>query len=326
MPKRSLTKPTSPSVFPRFCALLFRFAAEQLKTNADRLTIEDLTDKVVMAFLNHVEKDLDNSSRTRNARLAAIRSFFSFVGSESPEILDRSRLILLIPVKRTEHRSIDYLDEQEMKAMFEAVDVSSRTAVRDKALFLVLYNTGARASEVVGLTTDDLKLDSPSQVKILGKGRKQRACPLWPETVSALEDYIKHCRPQGEYGGRLFLNGNGCPITRFGVRHIIRIRAKTAARLCPSLSTKNVGPHTFRHSTAMSLIRAGNDINMVRLWLGHANINTTHIYAEIDMAMKRKILETNHPPATDKKGNSQKWQSPDVLKWLDDLTKQIPLQ
>lgn len=306
--------------------LLLRFAGQRLRIAPEKLTLEDLNDKLVVAFLNYLEKDSGNSVRTRNARLAAIRSFFSFVGNEVPETLDQSRSIRLIPAKRIGHKNIDYLDAGEMKAMFKAVDASPRTNIRDKALFLLLYNTGARVTEVVDLTTEDLKLDPPSQIRLLGKGRKQRACPLWPETVRALEDYLKHRSPQEKHGGRIFLNVNGYPITRFGIRHIIRSRAKMAAGLCPSLRAKVIGPHTFRHSTAMSLIRAGNDINMVRLWLGHANINTTHMYMEIDMEMKRKILGTKDPPISYKKGNSPEWRNPDVLKWLDGLSKQIKLQ
>lgn len=305
--------------------LLLRFAGQRLKTPADKLTVEDLSDKVIVAFLNHLEKDLGNSVRTRNARLAAIHSFFGFVGSEAPEVLDQSRSIRLIPAKRTDHRSIDYLDAEEMKAMFKVVDTCSRTSIRDKALFLLLYNTGARATEIVDLTTKDLKLDPPSQIKLLGKGQKQRACPLWPETVGAIENYLKHRSPKGSDNGRLFLNANGSPITRFGVRHIIRTHAMKAARLCPSLADKTVGPHTFRHSTAMHLIQAGNDINMVRLWLGHANINTTHVYVEIDMDMKRKILRSTEAPvgSTGKKEKLPKWQNPDILTWLDNLSKDV---
>jgi len=306
--------------------LLLRFAAERLKTKADRLTIEKLSEKVIAEFLDHVEKDQGNSARTRNARLAAIRSFFGFVGTQAPEILDMCRSILLIPMKHTEHKSIDYLEEDELNAMFQAVDTSSRMVYRDRALLFLLYNTGARASEIVNLIISDLKLTSPSQVKILGKGRKQRACPLWPDTVEALEDYLEHRRYEGEDSGRLFLNANGRPMTRFGLRHIIRTHAKKAALSCPSLTSKTVSPHTFRHSAAMTMLRAGNDINMVRISLGHAHLNTTHVYAEIDVEMKRKILGTNPPLQSNRPGSSPKWRTPDVLKWLDDLSEQIPLQ
>ena len=208
-----------------------------------------------------------------------------------------------------------------MKALFDAIDTSSRTGLRDRALLLTLYNTGARVKEVVNLSLEDLKLDPPSQIKMLGKGRKRRACPLWPETVESLDIYINNRQPKDASSQKLFLNANGSPITRFGVRYIIRNLAERAALQCPSLSEKSISPHTFRHTTAMHLLQAGNDINMVRLWLGHANINTTHIYVELDMDMKRKILGTTEPPALhDKQGKIPKWQNPGILEWLDNLS------
>ena len=304
--------------------LLLRFAAGGLKQSPDRLRLEDLDEKMILSFLDYVEKEVGNSPTTRNARLAGIRSFFGFVGREAPETLDQCRKIRFIPIKRTEHSEIDYLDCEEMKALFNAVDTSSRTGLRDRALLLTLYNTGARVKEVVNLSLEDLKLDPPCQIKMLGKGRKRRACPLWPETVESLEIYIKNRKPKDAGNQQLFLNANGSSITRFGIRYIIRTLANRAALICPSLRGKSISPHTFRHSTAMHLIQAGNDINMVRLWLGHANINTTHLYVELDMDMKRKILGTTAPPAShDKQGKLPKWQKPNILEWLDNLSEQM---
>jgi site-specific recombinase XerD len=212
---------------------------------------------------------------TRNARLAGIRNFFSFVGREAPETLDQCRKIRFIPTKRTEHGTIDYLDCEEMKALFDAVDTSSRTGIRDRALLLTLYNTGARVKEVVDLSFEDIKLDPPSQIKMLGKGRKRRACPLWSETVESLDIYIKNRQPKDVGNQQLFLNANGSSITRFGVRYIIRTLSERAALQCPSLRGKSISPHTFRQSTAMHLLQAGNDINIVRLWLAQTSIQLT---------------------------------------------------
>lgn len=185
-----------------------------------------------------------------------------------------------------------------------------------------MYNTGARVQEIVDLAVGDLRLDPPGQVKLIGKGRKQRACQLWPETIEALKNYLENRHSTAPNNQHLFLNANGTPITRFGIGYIITKYAKKASKRCPTLCKKTVGPHTFRHSTAMHLIQAGNDINMVRLWLGHADINTTHIYVEIDMEMKQKILNTSLPPQSSKgKRKSSKWKKPDILKWLDELTK-----
>ncbi|MFC1782694.1 site-specific integrase [Planctomycetota bacterium] len=304
--------------------LLLRFSASELHKSSDRLTIEDLNEKVILSFLNYLERCKGNSFVTRNARLAGIRSFFSYVAREAPEILDQCRKIRLIPRKRTEHRTIEYLEAKEMKAMFDVVDMSSRTGLRDRALLLTLYNTGARVQEIVDLSVIDLKLEPPSQVKMLGKGRKQRACPLWPETVEALKSYISSRDSVEADNQRLFLNTNGKPLTRFGVRYIIKSYAQKASNRCPSLKDKVIGPHTFRHSTAMHLIQAGNDINMVRIWLGHTSISTTHIYIEIDMDMKRKILESTNPPMSKVKTKKlPKWQKPNILKWLDDLSQTL---
>ena len=234
--------------------------------------------------------------------------------------MPQCQVIRSIPLKRCEHKIVEYLEESEMQAILDALDIDSRTGLRDRALLLLLYNTGARVSEIVGLRRVDLRLDGASaQIRLLGKGRKQRSCPLWPETVEALEAYLQQRNPT-QATEQLFLNVNGLPITRFGIRYVIQ---KYAARaLPPSASTKTVNPHTIRHTTAMHLLRAGNDINMVSFWLGHANINTTHIYVEIDMEMKRKMIAKAGPPRVDAK---PPWQRPDILQWLHNITKQPQL-
>jgi site-specific recombinase XerD len=164
-----------------------------------------------------------------------------------------------------------------------------------------------------------LRLDPPGQIRLLGKGRKQRACPLWPETVFALKKYLKDRYPKDFDNEHVFLNANGTPITRFGIGYVITKYAEKASVRCSTLNEKPVGPHTFRHSTAMHLIQAGNDINMVRLWLGHADINTTHGYVEINMEMKRQILNTCQPPPSDKKTKCPKWKKTDIIRWLNGL-------
>jgi site-specific recombinase XerD len=291
----------------------------------DKLNIEDLDYKLMLAFLDYIEAERLCSARTRNARLAAIGTFFNFIGREEPSLLEQSRKIRTIPQKHTEHKTIDYLDEDEIQAMLNSVDPNSRTGIRDKALLLMLYNTGARVQEIVDLKIADLRLDSSGQVKLLGKGKKQRACPLWPEVVDAINDYLEHRNPKDPNEDHLFLNANGNPITRFGILYIIKQYAKSAGEKCSSINNKVVAPHTLRHSTAMHLIRSGCDINMVSNWLGHADINTTHIYAEIDMDIKRKMLQISPAPKTSKKSKTPKWQKPDILKWLEDLSRRPEL-
>lgn len=308
--------------------LLLCFAAKYVNKKVDQINIEELDDNLILAFLDHVEKQRGCSVRTRNARLAAIRTFFGFIARKEPTLLEQCRKIRAIPQKRTEHKMIAYLENDEMQAILDSVESNSPMELRDKALLLFLYNSGARVQEVVDIKINDLRIDEPAQVKLLGKGKKQRACPLWPETAEAIKDYLQYRKKENPDSNQeqLFLNSNGNPITRFGIRYIIKKFAKKAAKQCDTLKDKVVSPHTFRHSTAMHLIQAGNDINMVKLWLGHADINTTHIYVEIDMEMKRKILDTCQSPTNNtEKNKTRTWQKPGILKWLNELSKKAKL-
>jgi len=298
--------------------LLLGYASDTLNKKVEHLGVEDINESLVLGFLDHVENTRGCSPRTRNARLAAIRAFSGFMAREEPTLLLHAQTIRSIPLKRTEHKTVDYLEENQMQALLNAVDLHSRTGVRDKALLLLFYNTGARVSEIVGLKVADLRLDGVAQVKLLGKGKKYRSSPLWPETLEALHDYLKLRIPKDPATLQLFLNANCSPVTRFGVRHIIGKYATKAKNRCPSLATKAISPHTIRHTTAMHLLRAGNDVNMVSYWLGHADINTTHIYLEIDMEMKRRMLQKAEAPAVKK---PLPWQKPDVLQWLNALAK-----
>jgi site-specific recombinase XerD len=298
--------------------LLLCYASDTLNKSVEQLCVEDIDESLVLDFLEHVENTRGCTPRTRNARLAAIRAFFSFIAREEPCLLLHCQKIRTIPLKRTQHKTVDYLEENEMQALLDSVELNARNGVRDKALLLLLYNTGARVSESVQLKVADLRLDGTAQVKLLGKGQKYRSCPLWPETVEVLQDYLKQRTAKDPAVQQLFLNANGSPITRFGVRHIIGKYATLAKNQCPSIAAKAVNPHTIRHTTAMHLLRAGNDVNMVSYWLGHADTNTTHIYVEIDMEMKRRMLQKAGAPAVKK---PLPWQKPDVLQWLKALAK-----
>ena len=298
--------------------LLVCFAADQLKRAADDLTVEEVDEPLVLAFLDHVEQERGCSVRTRNARLAAIRTLFGFIAREEPALALQAHQIRTIPTKRTEHKTIAPLEEKQMQAIFDAIDLNARTGIRDKALLLMLYNTGARVSELVGLQSSDLRLDAPAQVHLMGKGRKPRSCPLWPETVEAVQAYLKLRGASEHEDGPLFLNCNEVPLTRFGVRYVVRKYAARAQEQCPSIDAPSIGPHTIRHTTAMHLLRSGNEINMVSYGLGHADINTTHIYIELDMDMKRKMLDRTEPPRVKK---TPKWQKPAILEWLSNLGK-----
>lgn len=298
--------------------LLLCYAADKLRKSADELNVEELDEPLILAFLDYLENTRGSTSRTRNARLAAIRAFFAFVAREEPVLALQCQKIRTIPLKRTEHKVVDYLEEKEMQALLDTVNVNSRNGIRDKALLLLLYNTGARVSEIAGIRAADLRLQGSAYVTLHGKGKKNRSCPLWSETTEVLQEYLKYRVPNDPAVEQLFLNANGAPVTRFGIRYIIHEYAASAQGQCPSLKTKTVNPHTIRHTTAMHLLRAGNDVNMVSYWLGHADINITHIYIEIDMEMKRKMLQKTAAPLVNK---TLPWQKPGVLKWLDMLAK-----
>jgi len=212
---------------------------------------------------------------------------------------------------------VDYLDTNELKAIIDSIDVSGRNGIRDKAMILLMYNTGARAQEIVDIKLNDLRLDAASQIKLTGKGKKERVIPLWKDTIEAVIAYISVRKPKEEDEEHLFLNDRAESITRFGIRYIIKKYTDRAIKTQPSLKQKKVSPHTFRHTTAMHLLQAGNELNMVRLWLGHADLNTTHMYVEINMKMKKEIISKLQSPKL--KHEKKKWQNPKILQWLDEL-------
>jgi site-specific recombinase XerD len=320
LPVQKGLSPHTAAAYRDAVKLLLCYLADTLKCSADALCVETITAALVSDFLDHLEQVRGCRTVTRNARLAAIRSLFAFIAREEPVLMPQCQAIRAIPLKRAEHNTVEYLEEGEMQAVLDAVDIDSRTGVRDRALLMVLYNTGARVSEIVGLTREDLRLDgSCPQIRLLGKGRKPRSCPLWSETAEALDAYLQQRHPAQPATEPVFLNANGLPITRFGIRYVTR---KYGARALPPSSRKVVNPHSVRHTTAVHLLRAGNDINMVSFWLGHADINTTHIYVEIDMEMKRKMIAKAGAPSVDSK---PPWQRPDILSWLHNITKRPEL-
>jgi len=300
--------------------LLLCYVADTAKISVDKLTVEDITERRVLGFLDECEQRRGCSSRTRNARLATIRSLFDYIARQEPVLIVHCGQIRAIPLKRAEHKIVGYLEEKEMQAVLNEIDVNSRTGVRDKALLMLMYNTGARVSEIVALELNDLRLDDSAQIRLQCKGGKERACPLWPETTTVLKDYLHQRALKQPDTQRVLLNANGAPITRFGIRYITRKYGAQANQV--GKAVKPVNPHTIRHTSAMHLLRAGNDINMVSYWLGHADLNTTHIYVEIDMEMKRKMIENAGAP---KIGRNAPWQKPDVLQWLDGLSKEPQL-
>ncbi len=303
--------------------LLLKYCAQYLHMKIDQLRCDQIDDQIVRQFLDYLEQDRGCKPNTRNARLAALKTFFYYLGQQVPQCLDISQRISAIAPKKTAHKMVDYLDTDEFKLIMDRIDAASRNGIRDKALLLLMYNTGARVQEMVDIKLDDLRLDAASQIKLTGKGKKQRVIPLWQDTLEAVSDYILARKPKLEDEHHLFLNDKGESITRFGIRYIIKKYTDKAIEKQPSLKQKKVSPHTLRHTTAMHLLQAGNDLNVVRLWLGHASLNTTHMYAEINMEMKKEILSKAQPPKLKQK--VKKWRRPKILEWLDDLCEQVEL-
>jgi site-specific recombinase XerD len=267
-------------------ALLLPFASKHGGRAIDRMTIEDLTPSIVRKFLDHLEHDRQCNGVTRNQRLATIRSLARFIGMRSPAHVAWCAEIRATPFKKTAKTGIGYLEKAEMDALLAQPDRRTPLGDRDHALLLFLYNSGARADEAARLTIDSLQLGAQSSVRLHGKGNKFRTCPLWPVTATSLSRLVAN---RGK-SDAVFLNRSNKPLTRFGIHRLVTQYAKRASRTVPSMATKRVSPHTIRHTTAVHLLRAGVDINTIRAWLGHVSLDTTHVYAEVDMEMKAKAL------------------------------------
>jgi integrase/recombinase XerD len=266
--------------------LLLPFMSRTLKTPVDRLTVTDLSPRLVRRFLEHLEKDRGCGGGTRNLRLGAVHSLAKFIGSHSPEHVAWCSEVRAVPFRKTAKPSMTYLEKPEMDAVMEAPDRSIEQGARDHALLQFLYNTGARVEEAAQVTIADLTWGSSSSVRLTGKGNKTRLCPLWPKTAGLLKTLVGNRGPHE----RVFLNRLGQPLTRFGIYALVRKAVRRASARVPSLKAKRISPHTVRHSTACHLLRAGVDINTIRGWLGHVSLDTTHIYAEVDLEMKAKAL------------------------------------
>jgi integrase/recombinase XerD len=286
--------------------LLIPFVADKLHQSVDRLTVINLSADLVRLFLADVEQSRKCSIATRNQRLAAIHALARFVGEHSPEHIAWCGQIRSIPFKKASKTLIPYLDKPEIDALLAAPDCQTLQGRRDHALMLFLYNSGARAHEAAQMLISELDPVGRS-VKIRGKGGKERQCPLWPSTVDELKPLIVNRSPSGN----VFLNRCGHPITRFGIYALIERYVRKIQDQMPSLGTKRVSPHSIRHSTATHLLRAGVDINTIRAWLGHVSLDTTNIYAEIDLEMKAKALAKCE--VTDTNNSKSHWRDDPAL-------------
>ena len=266
--------------------LLLPFVSGQAAAPIERLAVHDVSADRVRAFLDHIERERGCGVVTRNQRLGAIHSLARFVGMRSPEHLDWCSQVRSIPFKKAAKTVIGYLDKPEVEALLRVPDRRTGLGARDHALLLFLYNSGARAAEAASLRVSNLQLGTSPSVRILGKGNKWRVCPLWPITVAALRALVTE---QG-HDDQVFRGRTGEPLTRFGVHRVVTTCAAVAAKQVKSMQVKRISPHTMRHTTAVHLLRAGVDINTIRAWPGHVSLDTTNVYAEVDLDMKAKAL------------------------------------
>ena len=301
-------------------ALLLRFLAERRSRPIVLLDFDDLAPDEILAFLEHLEVDRGNGPGTRNARLAAIHAFATYAAAGDPQHIELCQRLLAVPFKRVSVRIVEYLEEEEVRAMLDGADRTRPDGRRDYALLLALFNTGARVQEIVDVRACDLQLVRPLQVLLRGKGRKERICPLWPKTADALRLLIAEEGIEPGATDPLFRNRNGQPITRFGVRYLMRKYARFGEARAPTLSKKRVHPHTMRHTTAVHLLHAGVDLVTISHWLGHASVETTNRYAAVDLETKRAALAKAGPIADGHDANVGDWRADaSILDWLESL-------
>lgn len=301
--------------------VFLRFMTDRYRIDPADLTVEHVTVEVVREFLQYLEQERKNTAATLNQRVTVIHALFRFIGRHVPELVERASQLQAVPLRRVDHPTVPYLEKAEIDAMLATPDRRRRLGQRDYALLLFLYNTGARADETAHLTRGALDLGRPASVRILGKGRKTRLCPLWDHTAQVLREFLGD-RRDGSAETPVFLNVRGQPLTRFGVHAVVeRAVARTATRM-PSLNTKRVSPHSVRHTTAVHLLRAGVDINTIRAWLGHVSLETTNRYAEVDLEMKAKALAACAIIGNNHRGDpsaAARPKAPDLLAFLASL-------
>jgi integrase/recombinase XerD len=276
--------------------LLLSFAAERLGVAPSALAVEHLDAELVLAFLEHLQRDRGNGARSRNVRLTAIKSFMRFMEYREPATLDQIRRVLAIPGQRVDVRPVRHLVIEEVQALLDTPDPTTRLGIRDRALLHIAVTGGLRVSELVALRVGQVMFrGNYLDLRVHGKGRKERAMTLWKAVGDTVRAWLA---VRGEVlAPELFVNARGEAITRSGVAWVLRKHVKTATKKCPSLASKSVSPHVLRHTCAITTLQATRDIRKVALWLGHASMQTTEVYLQVDPAEKLEILEAVVPPS-----------------------------
>lgn len=295
--------------------LLFGYAERERGTPPAKLTLNDFDSTLTLDFLTYLETERRNTVRSRNARLAAVRAFAHYVALQCPPALQLMQQILAIPMKRFEKPLLGFLSRDEVQALLAAPDTTTWCGLRDRMMLTLLYNSGARVSEMIGIRVADVTLATTSSVRLHGKGRKQRTVPLWKETAAEIRRWLAYADLKAEHP--LVPTRKGLPMTRTNVAERLALAVSEATERCPQLQGRRISPHTLRHTTAMHLLQAGVDLTVIALWLGHESPVTTHGYVEADLAMKERALATIAPPGA---GKRQRYRPTDaVLKFLESL-------
>lgn len=311
-------RPASVRSYRDTIRLLLCFVADQNGTRITRLQLEDLTFDHVLGFLRYLEDQRHNQVRTRNQRLAAVHTLFDYIATREPQMLDVCQRVAAIPTKRAAPPETHYLERDEMQALLRRLPRTGRHAGRDHALLLFLYNTGARVQEVADLRVGHLDLTDPAVVRLHGKGDKWRTCPLWRQTTRLLAQLLEVAEQPPTADTPVFRSASGQPLTRSGIYKIVRRHAGT---LDDARTHRTVSPHTFRHTAAMHLLEAGVEVNVIRGWLGHADLSTTNRYAEINTKTKIDALRNTEPPGTSTASRPHPvWRTDEtLLNWLASL-------
>jgi len=311
-------RPASMRSYRDTIRLLLCFVAEQQRTKITKLNVQDLSFERVLGFLRYLENDRHNHVRTRNQRLAALHTLFDYIATREPEMLDTCQRVRAIPMKRAAPAETHFLERDEVEALLRHLPRTGRLALRDQTLLLFLYNTGARAQEVADLRAGNLELGENATVRLHGKGDKWRTCPLWHQTATQLAELLDASHEPPEADAPVFASVTGDALTRFGIYKIVR---RHAGHLDDARTKRSVSPHIFRHTAAVHLLEAGVEINVIRGWLGHADLTTTNRYAEIITKAKMAALRTTEPPGTSAGSRPRPaWRSDEsLLNWLSSL-------
>jgi site-specific recombinase XerD len=297
--------------------LLLRFAATAARRPPSSLQVEDLTLDLILEFLSHLETTRGNSVRTRNARLAAIHSFFRYIFDSEPALASVCQRVLAIPLKKAMRPVLGYLSERELAHLLAQVDRSSEKGERDYLLLALLYDTGGRIQELLDLTPSDFRLAPPPLVRIRGKGRRERLCPLLPQTARLIHRFLTHGARAADDRTPLLQNRHAQRLTRHGARYVLKKYLDQARVSMPALQRDRISPHTLRHTKAMHLLQAGVPLVTIKDILGHADVRSTEIYVQCDLAMKRDALRLAGSPT---RSTPKRARVPaDLLAWLESL-------